>query len=108
MCDQLATLGFSLGRINNGAPARRKDTFANVDAERWFAFRRLVEKREIILPRDGELLKQLCSRRLQYDAKPGFSWSRRNSCELAGFPRPIVRTRSLERPQPPCLGSQER
>ena len=58
----------------NGSPARKKDEFANADAEKWFAFRRLLEKREVILPVDGELLKQLSSRRLQYDAKvPGFN-----------------------------------
>jgi hypothetical protein len=88
MCDQLGQLGFSPRRINNGAPARKKDTFANVDAERWFAFRRLVEKREIILPKDGELLKQLCSRRLQYDAK----------ARIQLEPKELMRSRGLSSP----------
>ena len=55
--------------VNDGSSACKKDEFANADAEKWFAFRRLLEKREVILPVDGELLKQLSSRRLQYDAK---------------------------------------
>ena len=57
--------GISVTRVNNGSPARKKDEFANVDAEKWFVFRRLLEKREVILPVDGKLLKQLSSRRLQ-------------------------------------------
>ena len=70
MCAQLSS-DFSIYTrgVNNGIPARKKDEFANADAEKWFAFRRLLEKREVILPVDGELLKQLSSRRLQYDAK---------------------------------------
>jgi hypothetical protein len=50
-----AISGFSVRRASNGSPARKKDEFANVDAEKWFAFRRLLEKREVILPVDGEL-----------------------------------------------------
>jgi hypothetical protein len=70
MCAQLVSdFGIPVTRVNNGSPARKKDEFANADAEKWFAFRRLLEKREVILPVDGELLKQLSSRRLQYDSK---------------------------------------
>ena len=70
MCAQLSSdFGIYATRVNNGSPARKKDEFANADAEKWFAFRRLLEKREVILPVDGELLKQLSSRRLQYDSK---------------------------------------
>jgi hypothetical protein len=61
--------GIYTTRVNNGSPARKKDEFANADAEKRFAFRRLLEKRQVILPVDGKLLKQLSSRRLQYDAK---------------------------------------
>jgi hypothetical protein len=70
MCAQLVShFGISVTRASNGSPARKKDEFANADAEKWFAFRRLLEKSEVILPLDEELLKQLSSRRLQYDAK---------------------------------------
>jgi len=33
--------------------ARKKEEFADLAAECWFAFRRLLEKREVILPVDG-------------------------------------------------------
>jgi hypothetical protein len=57
--------GIPVTRVSNGSAARKKDEFANADAEKWFAFRRLLEKREVILAVDGELLKQLSRRRLQ-------------------------------------------
>ena len=54
MCAQLSSdFGIYTTRVNNGSPARKKDEFANADAEKWFAFRRLLEKREVILPVDG-------------------------------------------------------
>jgi hypothetical protein len=59
MCAQLSSdFGIYATRVNNGSPIRKKDEFTNVDAEKWFALRRLLEKREVILPVDGELLKQ--------------------------------------------------
>ena len=67
MCSQLTSdLGIYVSRVHNGARARKEEEFANADAEKWFLFRRLVDKREVILPVDGELLKQLSGRRLQY------------------------------------------
>jgi hypothetical protein len=69
-CSQLSTeLGIYVNRTHNGSAAHKSDEFANADAEKWFIFRRLAEKREIILPKDGELLKQLSSRRLQFDSR---------------------------------------
>jgi hypothetical protein len=54
MCAQLVSdFGISVTRVNNCSPARKKDEYANADAEKWFAFRRLLEKREVILPVDG-------------------------------------------------------
>ena len=70
MCDQLASdFGIFARRINNNSPADKPQEFTNQDAERWFSFRRALEKRLLILPADGELMKQLSSRRLQYDHK---------------------------------------
>ena len=59
-----------------------------MDAERWFAFRRLVERREIILPVDGELLRQLCSRRLQYDSKARIQLEPKDSMRARGLSSP--------------------
>ena len=51
MCAQLSSdFGIYATRVNNGSPARKKDEFSNADAEKWFAFRRLLEKREVMLP----------------------------------------------------------
>ena len=75
-------------RANNGSPARKKDEFANADAEKWFAFRRLLEKREVIVPVDGELLKQLSNRRLQYDAKARIQLEPKESMRARGLSSP--------------------
>ena len=88
MCAQLRELGWSVARVHNGAPARKKAEFANADAERWFAFRRLLEKRELILPVDGELLKQLCGRRLQHDARARIQLESKESLRARGLSSP--------------------
>ena len=68
MCTQLSS-GFGIYTTKVRSPARRKEEFANADTQKWVAFRRLLEKREVILPVDGELLKQSQARRQQYDTK---------------------------------------
>jgi hypothetical protein len=89
MCDQLCSdFGFSIRRINNGAPARKNDEYANADAERWFYARRLFEKRQVILPVDGELLKQLSSRRLQYDSKARIQLEPKDAMRARGLSSP--------------------
>ena len=89
MCAQLVSdFGIPVTRSNKGSPARKKDEFANADAEKWFAFRRLLEKREVILPVDGELLKQLSSRRLQYDAKARIQLEPKESMRARGLSSP--------------------
>ena len=80
--------GIYATRVNNGSPARKKDEFANADAEKWFAFRRLLEKREVVLPVDGELLKQLSSRRLQYDTKARIQLEPKESMRSRGLSSP--------------------
>jgi hypothetical protein len=89
MCAQLSSdFGIYTTRVNNGSPARKKDEFANADAEKWFAFRRLLEKREVILPVDGELLKQLSSRGLQYDSKARIQLEPKESMRARGLSSP--------------------
>ena len=54
MCAQLSSdFGTYTTRVNNCSPARKKDEYANADADKWFLFRRMLEKREVILPVDG-------------------------------------------------------
>jgi phage terminase large subunit len=89
MCAQLSSdFGIYTSRVNNGSPARKKNEFANADAEKWFAFRRLLEKREVILPVDGELLKQLSGRRLQYDSKARIQLEPKESMRARGLSSP--------------------
>jgi phage terminase large subunit len=89
MCAQLASdFGIFARRINNNAPARRPQEFANADAEAWFAFRRALEKRILILPVDQELMKQLSSRRLQYDHKARIQLEPKDSLRARGLPSP--------------------
>jgi hypothetical protein len=89
MCVQLSSdFGIYATRVNNGSPARKKDEFANADAEKWFAFRRLLEKRDVILPVDGELLKQLSNRRLQYDGKARIQLETKESMRSRGLSSP--------------------
>jgi hypothetical protein len=77
--------GIYTARVNNGSPASKKDEFANSDAEKRFAFRRLLEKRQVILPVDGELLKQVASRRLQYDSKARIQLEPKESMRARGL-----------------------
>jgi hypothetical protein len=89
ICAQLLSdFGIHTTQVNNGSPARKKEEFSNADAEKWFAFRRLLEKRDVILPVDGELLKQLSSRRLKYDAKARIQLEPKESMRSRGLSSP--------------------
>jgi hypothetical protein len=65
----LRALGVSVRPIDNGAKAQDVDGYSNLAAEAWYNFRRLLERKLIILPEDPELLRQLTSRKIQYDAQ---------------------------------------
>ena len=67
---------------------RKRDEFADLAAESWFAFRRQLEKRTLILPFDGELLKQLSSRRLQYDSKARIQLEPKDKMRARGLSSP--------------------
>ena len=89
MCDQLSTdFGIFARRINNNSPAHKPVEFANLDAERCFSFRRALEKHLLILPADQELMKQLSSRRLQYDQKARIQLEPKDSLRARGLPSP--------------------
>ncbi len=89
MCAQLASdIGIFARRINNNTPAAKPQEFANLDAERWFSFRRALEKRILILPPDQDLMKQLSSRRLQYDHKARIQLEPKDSLRVRGLPSP--------------------
>jgi phage terminase large subunit len=61
MCDALREAGWPVRRVNNGSPSRSEHYF-NKGAEMWYGGRRLIERREIILPNDKELVSQMSTR----------------------------------------------
>ncbi len=69
MCDALHEARWPVRRVNNGSPANRADYYANKGAEIWFEGRRQIERRQIILPDDRELVAQLTARRGWPDSK---------------------------------------
>ena len=69
MCDALHEAGWPVRRVNNGSPASRADYYANKGAEIWFEARTQIERRQIILPDDRELVAQLTARRGWPDSK---------------------------------------
>jgi hypothetical protein len=62
MCDALKEAGWDIYRVNNGAPPRKSKCYASIGTEVWYTGRMLIEKRQIILPRDKALVGQLTSR----------------------------------------------
>ena len=62
VCDRLAESGWPVTRINNGSTALDAEHYANRGAEIWFEGRTQIEKQQIILPRDPQLVAQLTSR----------------------------------------------
>ncbi len=67
--DRLTESGWEIQRVNNGSPASKPEAYANLAAECWFEARAKIEKAEIILPNDPELIAQLTSRRGWPDSK---------------------------------------
>jgi hypothetical protein len=67
--DRLAENGWQIRRVNNGSPASKPEAYANVAAETWFEARVQIERGQIILPNDPELVAQLTSRKGWPDSK---------------------------------------
>ena len=66
MNDKLKLLGWRIRRTNNNSPAWRKSEFLNLGAEMYFSVRRLIERKDIILPvRNFKLKEQLTTRRFK-------------------------------------------
>ena len=63
ICDQLKAMGWPIHRVNNGAPARDSEHYANQAAEMWFEAAQKIARREIILPIDDELRAQMLDRK---------------------------------------------
>jgi hypothetical protein len=69
ICDRLAESGWTVNRVNNGSAAAKPEAYSNTAAETWFEGRVKIEKGEVILPNDPELVAQLTGRRGWPDSK---------------------------------------
>ncbi len=63
ICDRFKELGWNVRRVNNGAPSKEPDTYANIAAEIWMKGALKIERSQVILPDDAELFAQLTTRR---------------------------------------------
>jgi hypothetical protein len=87
-CDALAEAGYSIERVNNGAPANNAHGYANRGAEIWFEGRTLIEKRRVILPDDRELFGQLTTRRGWPDSKGRLALESKQEMRARGLRSP--------------------
>lgn len=67
--DQLASMGWPIGRVNNGSAPRFDDHYNNVAAEMWFEGAMKIARREVILPDDNDLKAQMLNRKSVPNAK---------------------------------------
>jgi hypothetical protein len=88
MIAYLAEMGWRIMAIHNGSPAQDEDHYANRGSEMWFQASKQIVKKEIILPNDGILFRQLTSRRRDYDSK----------MRLRAEPKETMATRGLKSP----------
>ena len=69
ICDRLASMGWGINRVNNGAPPRYCPHYANIAAETWFEAAKKIAGREIILPDDDDLRAQMLNRKRVANAR---------------------------------------
>jgi hypothetical protein len=74
--------------VNNGSQANDPEAYANLSAEVWCEFGRELEKRKLILPNDGELVKQLTGRRRTYDDRNRVRLESKATMRARGLPSP--------------------
>jgi phage terminase large subunit len=60
--DLLGEAGWNIHRRNFGAPSEIKQSYKSWGAQAWLELGTAIEKCEVILPRDEDLKKQVCSR----------------------------------------------
>lgn len=67
--DQMASMGWKINRVNNGATSSYPDKYCNRHVQWWFNFSRMIEENQLILPDDPILKSQLISRCYEPDLK---------------------------------------
>jgi hypothetical protein len=88
VCDRLAEVGWAINRVNNGSPAQDSQHYANTGAEIWFSGRTQIERGQIILPNDRELIGQLTSRRGWPDSKGRLQLESKEDMRKRNLPSP--------------------
>ncbi len=86
--DRLTESGWAIQRVNNGSPASKPEAYCNLAAECWFEARVKIEKGEVILPNDPELIAQLTSRRGWPDSKGRLQLESKADMRSRGLPSP--------------------
>ncbi len=69
MCDRLGQGGWEVNEVNNGSSANDKEHFSNRSAEMWSHAKMELEKGQLILENDPELMNQLTTRYFSFDGK---------------------------------------
>jgi hypothetical protein len=88
MCDRLAESGWTVNRVNNGSHADKPEAYANKGAEIWYEGRVKIEKGQIILPNETELVAQLTARRGWPDSKGRLQLESKSDMKSRGLPSP--------------------
>ncbi len=90
MIDNLVDLGWKINRRNNQSQAFNRREFLNLGAEMYFKVRRLIEKRQIVLPYDEKLKEQLTTRRYLGDESTQGKYALENKkvARASGRPSP--------------------
>ena len=87
MCDRLAENGWHLQRVNNGGTPRNEH-YSNRGAETWYEGRLKIERGEIILPNDQELIGQLSSRMGWADSRGKLALESKQDMRARGLQSP--------------------
>jgi hypothetical protein len=88
MCDRLAEAGWEVNMVNNGASANDSEHFANRAAEMWHETKLLLERGQLIIQDDPELMSQLTSRHFSLDSKGRIKLESKEDLRARGLPSP--------------------
>ncbi len=88
ICDRLAESDWPIQRVNNGSTPNNPAAYANRGAEIWFEGRTQIERGQIILPDDKELVAQLTARRGWPDSRGRLALESKQDMRSRGLPSP--------------------
>jgi phage terminase large subunit len=88
MCDRLAEAGWEVNLVNNGAAANDSEHFANRAAEMWHEAKMLLERGELIVEDDPELVSQLTTRHFTLDSRGRIKLESKEDLRVRGLASP--------------------